>query len=452
MDIHYIRKNSDKAKENQQKRFNDPSVIDEILTVDGQWRHLQYDNEQLKSIKNKLSKCFKTAPNNEEITINNNDEYIDHMLNDKQDESYKKLTKDQLKEAAKVITDKLNENIENIKNNLLKRVNLIAELGNFLYKDAIVDNDEDNNGIICQVNNVDNDIMLKLAASMRPEKLLSHIDLVEKLKMVDTQSGIMVAGNRGYFLTGVGVLFNMALLRYAADFLVQRDYQMMQTPLFVKDELMGKIAQLSEYQETLYKTEKYDKYLIATSEQPMTAYFNNKQVLAKELPIRFGGLSTCFRKETGAQGRNTRGIYRVHQFEKVEQFCVTDPDESWEEFGNMMQVCKDFYDSLGISYRVVNIVSGALNNAASMKYDLEAWFPGSNKYCELVSCTNVLDYFSKRLGTKCDGKFVHMLNCTLCANTRTICCLLETYQTKDGFVVPSVLKPYLNMDFVEFVE
>lgn len=153
--------------------------------------------------------------------------------------------------------------------------------------------------------------------------------------------------------------------------------------------------------------------------------------------------------------KHTRGIYRVHQFSKVEQFCVTDASNSQKKFNDMINTSKEFYDSLGISYRIINIVSGALNNAASIKYDLEAWFPGSKSYCELVSCSNCLDYFSKRLGTKCAGEYVHMLNCTLCANTRTLCCLVETHQTESGFKVPDVLKPYLtqlkdNIDVIPF--
>jgi len=268
--------------------------------------------------------------------------------------------------------------------------------------------------------------------------------------MIDTDNGIKIAGNRGYFLTGVGVLFNYALLRYSLDFLNERGYKLMSTPVMINKDIIGKITQLSDYDETLYKLENNDKYLIATSEQPLTAYFYNKFISKKELPIKFGGISECYRKETGAHNRNTRGIYRVHQFTKVEQFCVTEPDKSWIMFNEMITTSKEFYNSLGISYRIVNIVSGSLNNAASMKYDLEAWFPGANEYCELVSCTNCLDYFSKKINTKMNNGFVHMLNSTLCANTRTICCLVENYQTNNGIIVPKKLRKYLGINFISF--
>jgi len=286
---------------------------------------------------------------------------------------------------------------------------------------------------------------------IKPNILLNHIDLLQKLDLVDTVTGTNISGNRGYFLKNFGVKLNMALISYAMNFLEQKKYQFMITPHIVNNEVMQNVAQLSEYTETLYKLENYDKYLIATSEQPLTAYYQNK--VLNELPVKFCGVSNCFRKETGSHGKNTNGIFRVHEFQKLEQFCITDKDSSWGMFNEMIDVCKEFYDSLGISYKVINIVSGALNNAASMKYDLEAFFPGSNEYFELVSCTNTIDYFSDRLNIKDNKKnSVHMLNCTLFANTRTICCLAETWQTETGMIIPDVLKKYMNIDEIKFTK
>ena len=173
------------------------------------------------------------------------------------------------------------------------------------------------------------------------------------------------------------------------------------------------------------------------------------------MPLQIAGYSTCFRKEVGNNGRELKGIFRVHQFEKVEQFCVTEPDKSWEMMEQMLDNSMDFYKSLGISFRVINVVSGDLNNAAAQKYDLEAWFAGSKAYRELVSCSNCLDYQSRRLQTKIKtvGSFVHMLNSTLTATERTICCILENYQTDKGVKIPDVLVPYMpnNIDFIPFV-
>ncbi len=201
-----------------------------------------------------------------------------------------------------------------------------------------------------------------------------------------------------------------------------------------------------------------EKYLIATSEQPISAFHSDEWFESPDLqlPIKYAGYSTCFRKEAGSAGRDMWGIFRVHQFEKVEQFVITAPDKSWEMFDSMIAASEEFYQSLGLRYRVVAIVSGALNLAASQKYDLEAWFPFQRAYKELVSCSNCTDYrkcplhcgnghFSnilpeaRRLEVRCGLKskeqtrkvYVHMLNGTLCATERALCCLVENYQTPE---------------------
>jgi len=181
----------------------------------------------------------------------------------------------------------------------------------------------------------------------------------------------------------------------------------------------------------------------------------------KDLPIRYGGYSTNFRKEAGAHGKDTWGIFRVHQFEKIEQFVITEPHKSWEMHEAMLRVAEEFYQSLGISYRVVNIVSGALNNAAAKKYDLEAWFPAFAEYRELVSCSNCTDYQSRSLEVRYGSKkeetgkkqYVHMLNSTLVATERCLCCLLENYQTEKGIIIPEVLRPFVGgADFIPFTK
>ena len=240
-------------------------------------------------------------------------------------------------------------------------------------------------------------------------------------------------------------------------------------------EVMASIAQLEDFDEQLYKvTGKTDdpegsteKYLIATSEQPICAYHKGDWIDPKELPLRYAGISTCFRKEAGSSGKDIRGIFRVHQFEKIEQFCLTNDDfeVSQAEQKRMLEAATDFYNSLGIGYRVVCIVSGELNDAAVKKYDLEGWFPGQNTYRELVSCSNCTDYQARGVEVRCGNtsqkkqgdlterkSYCHMLNSTLCATGRGICCLLETYQTPDGVVVPPVLRPFMGgKEFLPFV-
>lgn len=443
MDIHYIRQNPQQVQNNQKNRYSNVDIVDLILLVDMEWKIDNHKLECLRKIKNALSGCFKSASDIQSIHINESytfDHLIDQLISEKLDPTI--LSKTQLKEVGKHIGD-LRSSLETKCNKFLEeRDNMISTLGNVLHPDVIVSDNEDNNPIIYETG-IPEDLL---------NKPYTHVDLCEKLEFVDTENGILVTGNRGYFLTGMGVRLNLALINYAMEFLEQKGYTLMQPPHTVVKELMSKITQLSEYEETLYKLDGYDKFLIATSEQPMTAYFANKQLEKSKLPIRFAGLSPCYRKESGRHGVQTRGIYRVHQFEKVEQFCVTEPEKSWDMFYKMMDICKEFYDSLGIKYRVISIASGALNNAASMKFDLEGYYPGLKTYGELVSCTNCLDYFSKRIGTKIKNtkEYAHMLNCTLMANTRVMCCLMETYQIVDGMTIPKPLQKYIGCDKIMF--
>jgi len=236
-------------------------------------------------------------------------------------------------------------------------------------------------------------------------------------------------------------------------------------PFFMNKDQMAKTAQLDQFDEELYKVIGSDdeKYLIATSEQPISAFHSDEWFESPEtqLPIKYAGYSTCFRKEAGSAGRDMWGIFRVHQFEKVEQFVITAPEKSWEMFDKMIETSEEFYQSLGLRYRVVGIVSGALNLAASQKYDLEAWFPFQKAYKELVSCSNCTDYQARRLEVRCGLKskdqtrkvYVHMLNGTLCATERALCCLVENYQTAEGVVIPEVLRPYMGgRDMLRFVK
>lgn len=235
------------------------------------------------------------------------------------------------------------------------------------------------------------------------------------------------------------------MINYGLEFLDKKGYTPLQTPQFMLKDYMAKTAQLEQFDEELYKVVEgeddgqNDKYLIATSEQPISAFHADEWMVAKDLPIKYAGFSTCYRKEAGSHGRDAWGIFRVHQFEKVEQFVITDPEKSWEAMDDMIAVSEEFYRSLGVPFRVVTIVSGALNNAAAKKFDLEAWFPFQGEYKELVSCSNCTDYqsraleirFGAKLQTEIRKKYVHALNSTLCATERALCCLLENFQTEE---------------------
>jgi seryl-tRNA synthetase len=321
----------------------------------------------------------------------------------------------------------------------------LQNIGNIVHETVPVSDNEDNNRVE------------KTIGEKKPSTgLMNHVDIMECLDCLHTVQGTKVAGGRAYFVTGDLVRLNLALQLYGLDFLAKRGYSPIYPPFFMNRDAMKKVAQLEQFDEELYKVtgEGEDKYLIATSEQPIAAFHAEEWIEEKDLPRKFTGMSPCFRKEAGSHGRDTLGIFRVHQFEKIEQFVVTSPKDnlSWLAMDDMIKYSEEFYDSLKLSYQVVAIVSGKLNKAAAKKLDLEAWFPASQTYRELVSCSNCTDYQARRMETRFVGpnqtkdtkEYVHMLNSTLCATTRTMCCIVENYQTPDGVNVPEVLAPYMG--------
>lgn len=458
MDIKFIRSNPDLVRANQIKRFKDPSIVDKILELDNKFITNDYQiskHYQLKKIVSKMIKNKKSS-----LTIADMERKSESQNENTFNNAYNLLLKNKLEEINKLFDDYSRNDIIpfsryidtcintlNLDQSLKERDKLINQLGNFLGDNVPISDNEDYNQIVCGCNNLPPTVTNKLG----------HFEITQKLNILDMETGSRISGNRGYFLKGLGVKLNMALMMYAIEFLEDRCYTPITTPHFMNQDVMGKLCQMEDYDDTLYKVNSSNndpnyKYMIATSEQPLTGYYENKILNSEDLPIKFAGLSTCYRKEAGKNGVDTNGIFRVHQFEKVEQLCLTDPDKSWAMFEEMIATSREFYDSLGITYRVVTIVSGALNNSASKKYDLEGYFAGSESYKELVSCSNCTDFFSKRLNIKNNhDQYVHILNSTLCANTRTLCCILEQYQTDQGVKVPEVLRKYMNgVDFLPY--
>ncbi|CAM6018027.1 unnamed protein product [Sphagnum balticum] len=417
----------ERIRESQRKRFARVELVDEIIDLDKKWRERQFEADKLRQEVNKVNK---------EIAKKKMAKLEDIELMSK------------MKELVELKTEKEKE-----VNEAKEAVELrLREVGNLVHDSVPYDNNEDNN------------VVVRTWGTPREDAgLLSHVDLVQHLGIVDLDAGTDVAGGRGYFLKHYGVLLNQALINFGLAFLVKRNYTPLQTPFFMRKEVMAECAQLAQFDEELYKVsgEGDDKYLIATAEQPICALHREKWMDTKSVPIRYAGYSTCFRKEAGSHGRDTLGIFRVHQFEKVEQFCITSPHgtESWDMHEEMLKNSEDFYQELELPYRVVSIVSGALNDSAAKKYDLEAWFPASKTYRELVSCSNCTDYQSRNLEIRYGQKkmndqvkhYVHLLNSTLTATERTLCCILENYQTREGVRVPEALKPFmLGIEFLPF--
>jgi seryl-tRNA synthetase len=334
---------------------------------------------------------------------------------------------------------------------IIQQTKALNSIGNIVSPNSVISKTEDDNKVIRTHLEPNKDLVVDGSALGK----LHHHEIMQCLDMVEFERGQKVAGHRGFYLKGAGVLLNQALINYGISTLMKKEYTPTQPPFFMKKEIMEATCQLSDFAENLYKVEGGDEgsppvYLTATSEQPISAMHMGEWIHPDELPKRYAGVSTCFRKEAGSHGRDVWGIFRVHQFEKVEQFIYCDPNKSTEEFENMVMTAESFYQGLELPYQVINIASGALNDAASIKYDLEAWFPGYNAFRELVSCSNCTDYQSRALECRYakrdvdDKLYVHMLNGTMCATERTMCCIVENYQTPEGVRVPKVLQPFMG--------
>lgn len=412
-----------KIKESQRRRSAPETAVDEVLSLYEEARRARYEVSQINSQLNALLKDIgKKKKNKEDASL---------LLEDKA-----KL-ESRRKAAEEVALQK--ESLRDRK---------IRAIGNYVHDSVPVSNNEDDNSII-RTWSPDNFVAEK-------PNCLSHHEVLTRLDGYDPERGVKIVGHRGYCLTGYGLFLNLALVNYGLEFLWKRGYKPNQPPHFMLREMMAKTAQLEQFDEELYKVTESedkttDKYLIATSEQPLSALHDSEWLQDKDLPIRYAGYSTCYRKEAGAHGKDAWGVFRVHQFEKIEQFILTKPEDSWKVFDEMIATSEEFYQSLGLPYQIVSIVSGALNNAAAKKFDLEAWFPFQQEYKELVSCSNCTDYQARALGIRYGPKkttdakkaYVHALNATLCATERTLCCILENYQTDDGFVVPEPLRKYI---------
>jgi seryl-tRNA synthetase len=291
-------------------------------------------------------------------------------------------------------------------------------------------------------------------------KKLNHVELLKLIGAVDYERGVRTCGNRGYFLKGIGILLNNALIQYGLDFLVKRDFIAIQTPFFMNKHLLLKCSQLEDFKEQLYSlNEEENKFLIATSEQPISVFHQDEKIENRKFPLKYVGFSSCFRKESGSHGKDTSGLFRVHQFEKIEQFILCNSDflESWLLFDEMLSNVKFFYSSLNIPFKLLNIASKSLNNTASKKVDLLGFFPSSNTFRELVSCSNCTDFQSKKINIKiktqkknAENNYPHMLNSTLCATGRVICCILENFQTDLGIIIPPILRTYTGISFIPF--
>lgn len=286
-------------------------------------------------------------------------------------------------------------------------------------------------------------------------EIKDHIDLTQSLDLVDLERAAKVSGARFYYLKNQLVRLNQALLQFALDFLAEKNYTPIQTPFLINRSAMEGAIIAQDFEEVIYKIEGEDLYLIGTSEHAVASMHSDEIIDGKKLPLRYAGVSTCFRKEAGAHGRDQKGIFRVHQFEKVEQFVFTRPEDSWHEHERMLAIAEEFYQKIEIPYRIMLLSSGDLGKVSAKTYDLEAWMAGQKSYREIVSCSNCLDFQARRLKIRFRDKtneqpqYLHSLNSTLVATTRTMVAIIENFQTKDGHItVPKVLQKYVGSSLI----
>jgi len=410
LDIRFIREHPEIVKKSEKRRKKDPKIVDEIVSLDNDWKKLKSEANNLRAERNKFSQQINKAK--------------------KQGKDASSLIK-----HAQEIPDRIKDLEQKATTLIQERDNLRYKIGNILHKS------------VPEKVSVVRTEGKKTKFTFKPK---SHVDLLEELDLADTEKAAEIIGSRFYYLKNDLVLLNFALQKFAVDILVKKEYKPMFTPFILGKEAMRAASELGDFEETLYKIEGEDLYLIATSEQTLVAFHYNEIIPEAKLPIKYVGFSTNFRKEAGSHGKDTKGIFRTHQFDKVEQVVFCKPEDSWKFHEEMTKNTEEIYKKMKIPYRIVNIAADDMNDNGAKKYDLEAWFPVQAQYREVGSGTNCTDYqarkskirFKKNNG---DIETVHTLNCTGLATERTMVAILENFQQKDGSVkIPSVLVPYMN--------
>ena len=433
--LYYLRNDPEKLKWNLRARGLSENIVDEALSLDIKWRQMQRELDALKHERNVLTKKISKLSGSERS---------------KAIKEAKELSR-KIDEMEKVVSD--------IK---LKRDKLLLSIPNIIHESVPIGFSEDENVPIRywgrpKVYREDVDKFLEITnGSVNYEvidyKVKGHAIISEEMKLIDTLRASKVSGSRFYYMYSDLVWLDFALSLYAIEYLVKQGFTLVYPPLMLNRKAYEGVTTLSDFEEMLYKIDGEELFLIATSEHPIAALYKDEVLEERDLPLKFVGFSPCFRKEAGAHGKDTKGIFRVHNFNKVEQFVFCLPEDSWDWHEKLIRNAEELWRGLGIPYRIVNICSGELGNVAAKKYDLEVWMPAQCKYREVVSCSNVLDWQSYRLNIRYAERrgmptkgYVHTLNSTAIATSRAITAILENYQEEDGVIkIPKVLRKYLD--------
>lgn len=414
IDLRLLREDPDRVRASQRARGEDVALVDALLSADELRRSSGVRFDELRSEQKQLGKLIPKATPDERAEL------------------LKKA--DQLKAEVKAADAAQDEADAEAKR-------LLLQLGNIVHEDVPVGGEED--FVVLETHGTIRDFG---AEGFAPK---DHLELGEALGAIDMERGAKVSGSRFYYLTGIGALLELALVNAAIAQATEAGFIPMLTPALVRPRAMEGTGFLGQASADVYHLEKDDFYLVGTSEVPLAAYHMDEIVEADKLPLRYAGFSPCFRREAGTYGKDTRGIFRVHQFDKVEMFSYVDPADAEAEHRRLLDWEKQWLTSLELPFQVIDVASGDLGASASRKFDCEAWIPTQGKYRELTSASNCDGFQARRLSVRMrDGKKVQplaTLNGTLCAVPRTIVAILENHQLADGSVrVPEMLRPYLG--------
>jgi seryl-tRNA synthetase len=418
LDIRFIRENIDLVRENLRRRRDGQKLeeFEHLLKLDEKIRELKKSIQDLRTQRNKFSRQIgelkKSGKDDSELVKRVND------VNDKIS-------------AAESETAQLEQELREIQ----------MSIPNILHESVPYGVGEEDNVVVKEWGG-------------KPDfdfDIHSHVDLLETLDIGDIPRAARIAGSRFYYLKNELVLLDIAMQQMALEMLVKRDYNLIYPPFMMRREPYEGVTDLADFENVMYKIEGEDLYLIATSEHPMAGMYMGEVFEPTDLPLKLAGVSACFRKEAGSHGKDTKGIFRVHQFNKVEQFVFSLPEESWGIHEELIKNEEDFVQALKLPYRIVNTCTGEIGIVAAKKYDLEFWFPGQQMYREGGSCSNCTAYQATRLNIKYRLKkggtekvYLHTLNSTMMANPRTMVAIIENYQKEDGSVeIPKALQKYL---------
>ena len=426
LDIRFIRENIDLIRDNLKRRRDDEKLqeFDLLLKLDEKVRSLKRDIQDLRTQRNKLSR---------EIGVLKKSGEDDSKLVKKVNDVNSKI------KAVEEETEELKQK--------LKRIQM--SIPNILHESVPYGADEDDNEVVKEWGGKPNFAF----------EYHSHVDLLETLNIGDIPRAARLSGSRFYYLKNELVLLDIAMQQMALEMLVNRGYTPIYPPFMMRREPYEGVTDLADFENVMYKIEGEDLYLIATSEHPMAGMYMGEIFEPTELPLKLAGVSACFRKEAGSHGKDTKGIFRVHQFNKVEQFVFSLPEESWNVHEELIKNEEDYIQALKLPYRIVNVCTGDIGIVAAKKLDLEFWFPGQQKYREGGSCSNCTAYQATRLNIKyrlkkggTEKAFLHTLNSTMMANPRTMVAIIENYQKEDGSVeIPKALQKYLPSGMKEIV-